>query len=144
MPAGYFHYLDKEHSPEVCKPNYRKEDDEPEAPSSKPNEQKVAGLVANDYGTAEKTDDEPTDGDGEEVPHNFSNSWKLNFVLATVSCWFAMALTGWGSISSGGDVADPLVGKTSMWIIVCTQWFALLLYLWTLVAPRMFPDRDFS
>ena len=107
----------------------------------KPENTKVTGLVANDYGTGGVTEDEPTE---EEIPHNFSNSWKLNFVLATVSCWFAMALTGWGSIQSGGNVVDPLVGKTNMWIIIGTQWLALGLYLWTLVAPRIFPDRDFS
>jgi hypothetical protein len=55
-----------------------------------------------------------------------------------------MALTGWGSIQSSGDVANPLVGKTTMWIIVLSQWFILALYLWTLVAPRLFPGRDFS
>ena len=55
-----------------------------------------------------------------------------------------MALTGWGSIQGSGDVADPLVGKTSMWIIVVSQWFILGLYLWTLLAPRLLPGRDFS
>lgn len=87
---------------------------------------------------------DPGAEDAKEVPDNFSNSWKLNFVLASVSCWFAMALTGWGSIQTGGDVADPLVGQTSMWMIVGSQWFVLTLYLWTLIAPRLFPDRDFS
>lgn len=108
---------------------------------------RVSGIVTNAYGTSEKDSDyneEEMEKAEENVPRNFSNSWKLNFVLASVSCWYAMALTGWGSIESGGNVADPLVGKTSMWLIVGSQWFILALYLWTLIAPRLFPDRDFS
>jgi len=108
----------------------------------KAEESKVTGLVTNDYGTGETGESEGEQD--KDVPNNFSNSWKLNFVLASVSCWFAMSLTGWGSINASGDVADPLVGQTSMWIIAGSQWFVLMLYLWTLVAPRLFPDRDFS
>jgi len=106
----------------------------------------VGGIVANDYGTGtgEAVQDSDEKEDSAAVPQNFSNSWKLNFVLAAASCWFAMALTGWGSIQTSGDVADPLVGQISMWIIVVSQWFILSLYLWTLVAPRLFPGRDFS
>ena len=74
----------------------------------------------------------------------FSNSWKLNVVLALISCWFAMVVTSWGSIDSGGDRANPEVGKVSMWMLIASQWLFMVLYLWTLVAPRCFPDRDFS
>ena len=55
-----------------------------------------------------------------------------------------MALTGWGTIEYGGDAANPDVGRVSMWMIIISQWIALLLYLWTLVAPQIFPDREFS
>jgi hypothetical protein len=107
-----------------------------------PEASRVTGIVTNDYGSGDVPEDES--GQEEEIPNIFSNSWKLNFVLASVSCWFAMSLTGWGSIQTGGNVADPLVGQVSMWMIVGSQWFVLTLYLWTLVAPRLFPDRDFS
>lgn len=118
-------------------------DPETELPTSqqKPETSRVTGLVTNDYGTA---DEEVDDGQEMDIPNNFSNSWKLNFVLASVSCWFAMALTGWGTIQTGGNAANPLVGQTSMWIIVGSQWFILALYLWILIAPRLFPGRDFS
>ena len=72
--------------------------------------------------------------------------------MALVSCWVAMSLTGWGSISevvqeNGMEVhtaANPTVGKINMVMIVFSQWVALILYAWTLLAPRLFPDRDFS
>lgn len=119
------------------------------APSSE-GERKVGGIVANegnygstneDGGGGEEVQDEI---DAADVPDTFSNNWKLNMVLGTVSCWFSMAITAWGSIEDEGDAANPQVGKVSMWIIIGSQWLCLTLYLWTLLAPRLFPDRDFS
>jgi Serine incorporator (Serinc) len=43
-----------------------------------------------------------------------------------------------------GARADPKNGKAAMWITASGQWACLLLYLWTLAAPRLMPDRDFS
>jgi hypothetical protein len=31
-----------------------------------------------------------------------------------------------------------------MWIKVVTSWVSNVLYIWTLVAPILFPNRDFS
>jgi len=82
--------------------------------------------------------------DTEEDEMQGASTWMINVILALISCWFGMALTSWGSISSGGTVANPTVGKVSMWMIMVWQWLALALYLWTLIAPKLFPDRDFS
>lgn len=87
--------------------------------------------------------DEESNVKEEEIPAG-TKTWKLNVILALISCWFAMALTGWGAIEYGGDAANPDVGRVSMWMIIISQWIALLLYLWTLVAPQIFPDREFS
>jgi len=91
---------------------------------------------------------------GEDVLSSHScEVWKLNAILALVSCWVAMSLTGWGSISGGvvedegvemHTAANPQVGKVNMAMIAVSQWVALSLYGWTLLAPRLFPDREFS
>ena len=74
-----------------------------------------------------------------------SNAWKLNVALAVVSCWCAMTLTQWGVVEANdGSIAHRNVGYISMWVIIGSQWFVMTLYLWTLVAPRLFPNRDFS
>jgi hypothetical protein len=31
-----------------------------------------------------------------------------------------------------------------MWVNIAAEWTALLLYTWTLTAPLLFPDRDFT
>jgi len=43
----------------------------------------------------------------------FSNSWKLNLILALVTCWFSMALTGWGSIEASVSLENPDVSNVS-------------------------------
>lgn len=120
-----------------------------DAKAKKDEERKVTGVVTGttSYGSndnAENAAENETSAETEETNKGFSNSWKLNIVLALISCWFAMAVTSWGSIESGGDRANPEVGEVSMWMLIASQWFFMVLYLWTLVAPRLFPDRDFS
>lgn len=79
-----------------------------------------------------------------------SEIWKLNIVMALICCWVAMTLTGWGIVEEindtdgGRTAANPTSSRVNMAIIGISQWMAILLYVWTLVAPRLFPDRDFS
>lgn len=108
---------------------------------------KVGGLVVNDssYGAADSTPADLADREpGSTNLGSFGGSWRLNAALALICCWYAMTLTGWGAIEKRGDIANPDVGEVSMWILIASQWFSLLLYFWTLVAPILFPDRDFS
>lgn len=103
-------------------------------------------------------EDRPTTGlvmnhspDDEETFNRNAGStiWKLNVVLILISCWVAASLTGWGSIAGGFDAtgehtaANPLVGRFNMAMMAMSQNLAVLLYLWTLLAPRLFLDRDF-
>lgn len=108
---------------------------------------KAGGVVLNheSYGAA----DAPLAASGHQEssstnPESFGSSWKLNATLALICCWYAMTLTGWGAIENRGDIANPDVGEVSMWMLIVSQWISLLLYLWTLVAPTLLPDRDFS
>lgn len=137
FPLPFVRYSDATEEPLV--------EDKNEAPDE---ERRVTGIVTDqNYGSnsadEEAVVDAPTEAES-DTKSSFSNSWKLNVILGLVSCWFAMALTGWGSIDSGGNAANPDVGKVSMWMIIASQWLVLVLYLWTLVAPRLFPDREFS
>lgn len=95
-----------------------------------------------------------SNGDAEDIlSFHGGDVWKLNAILALTSCWVAVSLTGWGSISGGiveedgmemHTAANPQVGKVNMIMISLSQWVALTLYAWTLMAPRLFPDRVFS
>ncbi|EQC37958.1 hypothetical protein SDRG_04975 [Saprolegnia diclina VS20] len=65
-------------------------------------------------------------------------SWQFHLVMVFGGLYMAMVLTQWGS-SHGQEQ-----GAVNMWVQIVSQWMVLLLYVWTLVAPRLFPDRDFS
>jgi len=113
-----------------------------DVPFLDPNERPTTGVVMQST-----SDEENIDG----ISASSSTSlWKLNIIMALISCWVAASLTGWGSITGGvGDAgehtaANPLVGRLNMAMIAVSQNIAILLYLWTLIAPRLFPDRDFS
>lgn len=126
------------------------EDEAGYTPPAAPNEQKVKGVVVTSApDTAEEGYGSTGGNNGNATtpttPSVTAAGWKINAVLLLVTCWISMALTGWGSIvDGGGDLANPDVHNVSMWMIIASQWIMLLLYLWTLVAPRLFPDRDFS
>ena len=116
-----------------------------DVPFLDPDDQPTTGVVMQGSNNVEE------DGNDVIMSTNASSSlWKLNVVLALISCWVAASLTGWGSISGGigegGEhtAANPLVGRLNMAMIAVSQNIAILLYLWTLVAPTLFPDREFS
>jgi hypothetical protein len=102
------------------------------------------------------TQHEPEDGrqddqgDGEEdeeherCVYNYS-LFHVVFVLAF--CYSAMVLTDWRimerdpSMPNGVNVVH---GAAAPWIKIGTSYLCIALYMWTLVAPLVLPDRDFS
>lgn len=105
----------------------------------------VTGLVTGEeQGAGDKDDEGSVVAQNDCDPKKFSNSWRLNFILASVTCWSSVVLTRWGEISGDGTIVDSSTGRVSMWMIIASQWLVLSLYVWTLMAPRLFPNRDFS
>ena len=105
-----------------------------EVPFLDPDEQITTGLVT-----------EQSNGGGQEV--DLSHIWKLNVVMALISCYVAMILTSWGTVDGldeNHNAANPTVGRANMAILGVSQWLAIGLYSWTLIAPRLYPDRDFT
>lgn len=140
----------------------QKQDNEESAASNNVSEEddkdknKVTGIVTggsgenddNDYGAVNAPEEGPSTNAAENSddanPNRLSNSWRLNIALVAVVCWSAMSLTHWGEVQSNGTLANPSLGRVGMWMVIGSQWFVMTLYLWTLVAPRLFPDREFS
>ncbi len=77
----------------------------------------------------------------EFIPVSYSYL-QFYLVFALASMYIAMLMTGWGS---GGVLKDQIdVGWTSVWVKTLSGWAAAGLYCWTLLAPALFPDREFS
>lgn len=75
----------------------------------------------------------------ESKPVSYSYTF-FHVIFALASMYSAMLLSGW-STSETSDLID--VGWTSVWVRICTEWVTAALYIWSLVAPLIFPDREF-
>ncbi|XP_009391591.2 uncharacterized protein LOC103977725 [Musa acuminata AAA Group] len=83
----------------------------------------------------------PEKKENEARPVSYSYTF-FHLIFALASMYSAMLLTGWsGSISESSELID--VGWTSVWVRICTEWATAALYIWTLVAPLILPDREF-
>jgi len=68
----------------------------------------------------------------------------FHIIMSLASMYMGMLLTGWSSNVSDSTGSVFAVSKESMWANVGTGWAVYILYLWTLLAPRCFPNRDFT
>lgn len=63
--------------------------------------------------------------------------------------YVAMLLTDWNVVRSGTAPGEPdkdtdvYIGRSevAMWMRVVSSWVCILLYIWSLVAPVLMPDR---
>ncbi|XP_067167462.1 serine incorporator 2 [Apteryx mantelli] len=66
----------------------------------------------------------------------------FHLCLVLASLYIMMTLTNWyRPDESFQTMTSPW---TAVWVKISSSWAGLLLYLWTLVAPLVLPDRDFS
>ncbi|XP_051921447.1 serine incorporator 2 isoform X1 [Hippocampus zosterae] len=79
--------------------------------------------------------------DNEEDGVTYSYS-AFHFQLALASLYIMMTLTNWYLPDTTTQAMRTSI--PALWVKVCSSWLGLSLYMWTLVAPLIFPDRDFS
>uniref|UniRef100_A0A6G1SGS9 Putative serine incorporator n=1 Tax=Aceria tosichella TaxID=561515 RepID=A0A6G1SGS9_9ACAR len=79
------------------------------------------------------------DNEDEEVAY----SWSFFHVMfALASLFVMMTLTSWNEPTA--KVSETHDNSSSMWVKMISSWLCSGLYIWTLVAPILLPDRDFS
>lgn len=85
------------------------------------------------------------DSDHDKVDDAVQRKSNLTFhaSMALASLYLSMLLTNWGSAADDTPTAID-VGWPAVWVKIVSQWVTLALYAWTLVAPSLFPNRDFS
>ncbi|KAG2493562.1 hypothetical protein HYH03_008376 [Edaphochlamys debaryana] len=83
----------------------------------------------------------PPKPDAPSAPVSYNYAF-FHLIFALASMYLAMLMTGWGSQAQEKDRID--VGWASVCVKTGAQWATGLLYMWTLVAPALFPDREFS
>ncbi|XP_051493805.1 serine incorporator 2 isoform X2 [Apus apus] len=79
--------------------------------------------------------------DNEQDGVSYSYSF-FHLCLLLASLYIMMTLTNW--YRPDEDLQVLRSPWTAVWVKICSSWAGLLLYLWTLVAPLVLPNRDFS
>lgn len=87
----------------------------------------------------EKSDEHEEKEKAKPVTYSYSF---FHIIFSLASMYSAMLLTGWtSSVGGSGRLVD--VGWSSVWVRVVTSWATAALFIWSLIAPVLFPDRDF-
>nr|XP_020644902.1 serine incorporator 3 [Pogona vitticeps] len=79
------------------------------------------------------------DNEKDGVQYNYSF---FHFMLLLASLYIMMTLTNW--YSPDAETKNLRSKWPAVWVKISSSWVCLLLYLWTLVAPLVLTNRDFS
>jgi len=81
----------------------------------------------------------------DEVHETTYNHSFFHLAFALGACYIAMLLTNWQTLKQN-ETQDIVVdqGEASMWIKIVSSWLTTLLYTWSLLAPVLFPNREWS
>lgn len=115
-------------------------------------EDEVAPLVKAENGehegsdvksTLAATEADATHSDPKEpVTYNFT---KFHIIFALGAFYIAMLMSDWTTVYDAGQSSASVdSGLASVWVKIVSGWICIGIYIWTLVAPIIFPDRDFS
>ncbi|CAB1350930.1 unnamed protein product, partial [Coregonus sp. 'balchen'] len=99
------------------------------------------GLAADDHEAATGDDGVRRAVDNEEDAVTYSYSF-FHFSLFLASLYIMMTLTNW--YQPDADYQAMQSSMPAVWVKISSSWIGLCLYLWTLVAPLIFSNRDFN
>jgi len=82
-----------------------------------------------------------SDNEQDGVHYSWS-MFHLMFALATL--YVMMTLTNWYSPGNNINIGTISANKSAVWVKIISSWLCFGIYMWTLVAPAILQDRDFS
>ncbi|CAD8063663.1 unnamed protein product [Paramecium sonneborni] len=83
--------------------------------------------------------------EAEMQPYKTNQYLLFHFIMFITIIYMMILLTNWSQPDfneTSFQAYQP--NKLAYWVKMVTSWLAALLYIWTLIAPHIFPDRDFS
>ncbi|KAK0412790.1 hypothetical protein QR680_006412 [Steinernema hermaphroditum] len=95
-------------------------------------------IVSTDDGGEAGGEGKVWDSEKEGVAYSYSF---FHFIFGLASLYVMMTLTSWYNPSN--DLVDLSSNMASVWVKVVSSWLCIIIYGWTLVAPALFPDREF-
>ncbi|TDH04451.1 hypothetical protein EPR50_G00152130 [Perca flavescens] len=97
------------------------------------------GLTSEYSSTGEDGVRRAVDNEEEAVTYNYSF---FHFSLFLASLYIMMTLTNWYMPDTDSQTMQSTM--PAVWVKICSSWLGLAIYLWTLVAPLVLSNRDFS
>jgi len=92
-------------------------------------------------GANNQTGEESNDDERDGVTYNWS-LFHVMFGLATL--YVMMTLTNWYSPGASQGIENMSANMAAVWVKAISAWLCFGIYMWTLIAPVVLPDRDFS
>lgn len=96
-------------------------------------------VRSNDGGESGGIRSGPMDNEEDGVVYSWSFFHSM-FILATL--YIMMTLTNWYSPNSSIETLNSNVA--SYWVKIISSWLCCAIYIWTLIAPMILRDRDFT
>ncbi|KAF8150591.1 serine incorporator/TMS membrane protein [Crassisporium funariophilum] len=111
----------------------------------------AGAIPASALDEEDEEDDEEVVGemrDDERTGTRYNYSW-FHIIFAIAAMYVAMLLTDWNVVSKHpitGAIdpdSDVYIGRSevAMWMRVVSGWVCMILYMWSLLAPVLLPDR---
>lgn len=109
-------------------------------------------LMEDEEDTHERLDKVENKINGETVDQDEMHSFPITsatiffqLLLILAAIYYSMLLTNWGNptIFDGGSIPLFSTTDTSFWVKLSAQWISTLIYLFSMFAPMIFPDREF-
>jgi len=91
--------------------------------------------------------EEDDDKENDDAPVSYSYSY-FHFTFFLAALYLTMLLTNWLLPTSSEDANKNTTisvdqGEVSVWVKIVSSWLTCLLYMWTIIAPIIFPEREF-
>jgi hypothetical protein len=121
--------------------NFTNRDTELEADTKKVSDEEADP----DAGTSNYDDAAETPKTEEAVSSSASdldkqNNLRFHLCMAFAAIYMSMLYTNWGTNTADESTAEGR-GEISVWINVSAQWVCIVLFVWTLIAPKVCPER---
>jgi len=85
---------------------------------------------------------QPVENPDAPVAYNYS---RYHLIFAMGAMYISMLMTDWSTVySSGTDTVQVDTGLAAVWVKAISSWFCIALYMWTLMAPVLMPDRHWG
>jgi len=95
--------------------------------------------LINSSAAPEDLDDEDADDEANKTSYSYS-FFHLTYAMAAM--YLAMLFTNWKTVHDDPTVGIKVdAGLVSVWVKIVSAWLTILIYVWSLLAPVLLPDR---